>query len=506
MSQKKLATLTTRKATTGDFPKLVPATAEPTTKFKAKPGADGSELGVLGFSITGGYLVSPERNPALVGTRRYKTFSEILANTSIVASGTRYFLNLVSKPAWKAIPVNDSDEAKTYADKLIHVLEDTDIPWHRVVRRAAMYKFYGFGIQEWTTKLNKNGVIGFKSIAARPQVTIERWDCDEKGRVKGVWQRDPNNAREIYIPRAKMMYAVDDSLNDTPEGLGLYRHLVGPSRLLTRYEELEGWGYETDLRGIPVGRAPIAELRAAVDQGSITDIQMKQALEPLRSFIENHIKGPKLGIMLDSQPYQSGSEALGPTQIKQWEVDLLKAQANSQEDIDRAINRINHEMARVLGVEHIMIGSQGKGSLSMSRDKTNNFYSLVDGSLKELVEVAEMDLVNPLWELNGWPEEMKPQLQTDAIKFRDVEEVTSAIRDMANAGALLAPNDPAINEMRDLLGLSHAPELDDEMMALLYGPPPGSEEGGGGTPKKPKPKPAGQRDPALPKPAGGSKR
>ena len=94
------------------------------------------------------------------------------------------------------------------------------------------------------------------------------------------------------------MYLVDDSLNDSPEGLGLFRHLVDPNKRLKRYEQLEGYGFETDLRGIPVGRAPFSALAQMVTSGEITDEDRAKIEEPMREFIRSHIKNPALGILL----------------------------------------------------------------------------------------------------------------------------------------------------------------------------------------------------------------
>ena len=55
------------------------------------------------------------------------------------------------------------------------------------------------------------------------------------------------------------------------------------------------------------------------------------------------------------------------------------------------------------------------------------------------------DLIKALWRLNGWPAEMIPEINTEAIRFIDAEQIAAALRDMATAGAVLAPDDPAIN-------------------------------------------------------------
>ena len=133
-----------------------------------------------------------------------------------------------------------------------------------------------------------------------------------------------------------------------------------------------------------------------------------------------------------------------------------------------AIERINREIARVLGVEAIILGDGDAGSYALSRDKTNQFSLTVDSTLQELAEGFEDDLLTPLWQLNGWPIEAMPSLKPEAVQYRDIEQVTAALRDMANAGAVLDPDDPAINEVRALLGLSPTDDItrdEDEQLS-----------------------------------------
>lgn len=417
-------------------------------------------VGAPGVAIWGGYVQTGEKNASLNNPRdRQRTYSEILANTSIVAAGTRYFLNLIGNAKWSFSPAPTDTDGKysDFAEKAL--TSDPATPWHRIVRRASMYRFYGFSIQEWAATLDKEtDQYTFSDIAPRAQQTIERWATTEEGTVEAVIQRSPQTNNEIYIPRWKTLYLVDDSLSDSPEGLGLFRHLVQPAERLRRYEQLEGFGFETDLRGIPVGRAPFTELAQAVEDGDITPAQRAQIESALRTFIENHIKTPTLGIVLDSITYESNDEANRASGAKQWDIDLLKGTSTSFADNARAIDRLNREMARILGVEQLMLGSDHTGSLALSRDKTNSFFLLVDGSLIEIRESVKRDLLIPLWELNGWPKEMMPEIVTEAIRHTDVDKIATTLRDLATAGAILEPNDPVIGEIRDLLGVSRPSE------------------------------------------------
>lgn len=429
-------------------------------------------IGNAGRYSYGGFLVSGEKNAKLAGTQKYATYDNLLCNCSVAAAGVRYFMNVISKSAWKMEAAYQETpagvkEAQDKADLVHKIINDMQTPWGRVVRKAVTYKFHGYSVMEWTAKHRLDGVTGFLDIEARPAKTIERWDLAESGEILGVYQRLYSSTKEVFLPRKKFIYMVDDALTDSPEGLGLLRHCVEPAARLARFEELEGYGFETDLRGIPVGRAPLAEIQKLVDDKVITEADAQNIQRPLKEFIENHIKGPKLGMMLDSSPYYQNNDAQTPANTPQWDLELLKGESGSLGDASSAIQRINNEIARILGVEGILLGGQGRGSMALSADKSNNFYMVVDGALKELASTFNKDLIDPLWILNGWDPELKPKFKPDSVQLRDVETITSALKDMATAGAVLAPNDPAINELRDLLGLSHAPEVDEEDLSLL---------------------------------------
>lgn len=420
-------------------------------------------VGVPGTVIIGGYIQEDEKNSKLVGQEKYRTYSNLLVNIAIVGTGVRYFLNLVSKANWQVEPADDSPQAVEFAEKVEAMMTDMITPWHRVVRRAAMYRFYGFSIQEWTAKKIEDGSITFFNISPRPQITIDRWDTEEDGTVMGVCQRSLTNAEEIYLPRSKLVYMVDDTLNDSPEGLGLFRHIVEPADRLIRYQQLEGFGFETDLRGIPVGRAPFAELDQQVRDGVIDSTKRTEILKPLTDFIKNHIKHPQLGLLLDSLPYQSEDESARPTTTQQWNIDLLKGGNSSQEPVAKTIERLIREIALVLGVEGLLLGVNNVGSQALGVDKSQNLALIVDNTLKELTETFNSDLINPIWGMNGWPDEMKPSFKTDATQFRDIQQITGALRDLALAGAVLDPDDPAIDEVRQLLGLSDSVSFEDQV-------------------------------------------
>ncbi len=425
-----------------------------------------SPVGAPGVAIHGGFIFEGEKDSALTGQQKYLTYSDILANVTIVAAGVRFFLNLVAKAKWSAEPADDSEEAKRLADLVQNILYDMKTPWHRVVRRAALYKFYGFAILEWTAKIRDDGVIGFESIDNRSQRSIDRWDVDQFGRVLGVVQVSPQDSRDIYLPRGKIVHLVDDSLHDSPEGLGLFRHLAKAAKRLERYELLEAWGYETDLRGIPIGRAPLSTLEEKVKNGDMSPEDAAATRRPVEGFIRSHNRTPALGMMLDSAPYKSDGEARTVSSTRQWDIELLKGEGSPHEEVAAAIERTMHEIARVLGVEHLLLGGNDRGSYALSADKSQAFSMIVESALIEIRDTFKADLLVPLFALNGWDPKLMPSFKTDQISYRSIQEVTAALKDLAAAGAPMAPEDPAIAEIYNQIGLT-PPDPNSPMREIL---------------------------------------
>lgn len=480
-----------------------------TLRRNVKPTAT---AGAMGTPLYAGYVEEKEVESKLRGREKYRTYSRLLANTSIVAAGVRFFLNLAGSVEWKIEPALDKDgdaseEAKKFAEKARKaIFEQPDTPLHRIVRRAAMYRFYGFSVQEWTAERHSEGFMGFKDVAPRAQLTIERWDVDRRsGQVIGVVQRDPYDANEIYLPRDKVVYLVDDSLNDSPEGLGLFRHIVKHAETLETYEFLEGVGYSNDLRGIPIGRGPFEELDDAVAKGTMTPAEREEKIAPLKAFLKNHVKTGKTSMALDSAVYETTDDKQTPSSNKKWDIDIVKAPGVSpMSEMAQAIQRVNYEIARILGVEGLLIGSQRQGSFALSKDKSQNFFLIIEGTLRDVKEAMQKDLIDRLWELNGWPEDKKPKITHAKVQYQDAQDVAETLAAMARAGAPVEFDDPIIREVRHLLGLSPPTEesiknaeAEAELRRLTMNREPTPTPGAPGTNQErplPKPQPSGTAD------------
>jgi hypothetical protein len=450
----------------------------------APPTSNSKPNGGDGVQAYGGYLVDNERRPELTGSRKWITYGNA-TNTAIVATGLRRTLDLLAGTEWHAEPNEyGGRNAQRGADLVTKGLLKASLPkpWSTVVRKAALYKYYGFSLHEWSTKRASDGKIVFADIAHRPQYTVDRWDKpDERMPWQAVSQLTRTGNRWV-IPRERLFYAVDDMLTDSPDGTGLMRHIIELVRKLGVFEGLEALAYETDLRGMPIGRAPIGELvaKAVADSGgdrAKVQSYVTERTQKLANALQAIVKTPdKLQyLLLDSASY-TGADENTFSAIQKWGFDLLKGESNGVPEVAAAIGRIQLEIARVLGIEFAMVGgNDSAGSFGMHADKTSAFATTLQTTLTELAAFATNDLARTLVGLNGLDvETCTPKLVAEPISMDAIEGVCRSLAMLSQAG--LQPDDEAIGVLRRRMHLPPAPEPTAATMGLLGmrgAPPPG---------------------------------
>lgn len=413
--------------------------------------------GEAGVNAIGGYLVSSEKDFRLRDSQRYITLGEVLRNADIVTAGVRYFGDMIALSRWKVVPADESDAAKKVAEFIEHVMHDMTTPWHRVAKRAAMFRMWGFSIQEWVAKRRGDGQIGLLDVEPRAQKTITQWDLDSSGTVFGAVQTSVIDGSELYIPRSKMVYMVDDAEDATPEGSSLLRACAPHAHRLWEYERLEGVGLANDLQGMPIAKVPLRQLQVLVDQKKITKAERDEIVKPVLDFLKAHVKSPTRGMLIDSEPHRDEGPTRSPSGTSQYSLDVVRSDSSQvQAAAAAAVERKTRSMARILGVEFLLLGSDSKGSHALADSKTTGFGLLLDSTMTELARTFEADFVHRVCSLNGIDESLEPALLPDRSGFLDVVEVTNALRNLAAAGAPLQPDDPVQNEVREQLGLSPA--------------------------------------------------
>lgn len=431
--------------------------------------------------IYGGRVYSRERSPYLQShSARWEEYLTMVHNTPIIAAGMRYFSDLLAGAEWQFVAAK-RDGNSEFAGRLESMLtEGMATEWPHVIARIGLARFFGFSVQEWILGRTDEGAYTMADIEIRPGQSLPEWEVllgpveklPATGRVLGVYQESTSFHR-VFLPRNKLVYCVDNIYSGSPTGTGLLRQMVKAARRLERYEQLEGWGFELDLRGVPIVRLPRMEMRQQVHKGMLKKEQVDAVEEELKDFQRNHIRGPELGLLLDSQTYRGTDDAGAVSNQRMWDVELLTGDAVSYTENAAAIERLNREMARIMGVEQMMLGDKG-GSWALAKDKTHAFTLQVNSALQSIKQVVKRDLVDKIWRWNGWPDDVRPTVEVSTVQDENVVEKAQVLRDLAVAGRPVGLDDPAYDEFRDLMGLSRP---DATSMDVMYMPIDEVEEG-----------------------------
>lgn len=419
---------------------------------------------------TYGVVDIDEQNTKLRGSERYLTLREIAVNNPSAAASIRHFYAVAGEPDMHLEPANDSPNAKRYAEEIELQLERMETPFRRIIQRQIGYIFYGFAIQEWEMD-ERDGLWVVKNIHFRPQDSIEEWIVDDAGKLRGLVQRNRLSGQYAELPRGKLIYTVDDLLTDLPNGTGMLRHIVELDDIRRQYVKLEAEGYEMDMQGLPVGKGPIRRFLSMVEANELTREDMDTMLKPLQAMLKARQEGRRLtGLQIDSEPHVFMSSDGTPvvSNVPTFDIELLKADVKTMADLKAAIARIDFEISRIVGTQMLMLG-EARGTQALSEDISKNLALRVDGTLSSVGEAIRRDLFMQICLANGWEPDDAPYLKFDSTQYRDIKEITEALRNIAElTQVLLGPDDPALVELFDMLGLTR-PTFEHVMTARDLG-------------------------------------
>ena len=296
-----------------------------------------------------------------------------------------------------------------------------------------------------------DGRIGIRKIAIRAPWTISKFDLDNSGDVLGVYQDGTGFNNKSYIPTRKSLYYRTTSLNNDPSGRSILRNAYTSYEYLNNLQAIEAIAVERELAGIPVARIPAEYLSpdaTSAQSGFVANLQ--QILRDVKFNEQGYIVLPS-----DTYPDQNGS----PTSTRLVDVELMSSNGKRNIDIDPMIRRYQHDIARSVLSEFLMLGSQG-GSYALSKSKTDLFLRALESYIQAIVDVLNKQLVERLWELNGLSYDHMPKIIAGDVAPHDLKELGSYLRNLNGADINLS-NQPDIIEA--LLQNAELPPLDMDL-------------------------------------------
>jgi hypothetical protein len=399
------------------------------------------EIGGTGLNTWGGFIAE-EFVKELQGQRGMKIYREMAENDDIVGSMLFAFEQLMRQVEWRIEGSEDEEaQGQRKSEKYVKLVEgalfeDLNQSWPEVLSEILTMLPYGFSIVEVTYKKRqgerprrtgdeespksrfKDGYIGWRKWAIRAQETLNGWEFDEDGGIRGVWQELPDKGR-VFLPIEKCLLFRTSTRRGNPEGRSLLRNAYKSYYYKRRIQEIEGIGIERDLAGIPVITPP-----EGLDIWNPNDsamVQMKTAAETL---VRNIRRDEQEGVL---KPYG-------------WSLELLGSSSRRQFDTSAIITRYDQRIAMSVLADFILIGHDAVGSKAMVVSKARVFALAVEAFLDSICEVVNRFAIPRLMEVNGFDLRMSPRLVHGKIDPVDPAELGAYLTALSGAGMPLFPN------------------------------------------------------------------
>lgn len=426
-------------------------------------------LGISGENTINGQIRSDEFLPELRGKKAIRKYREMRDNDSTIGAVMYATEQVLRDVDLKVCPCDDSEEAKREADFVESVLCDMDHTLDDHIAEALSCLSYGFAwfevvykrrvgpTQSNDKKRSKytDGRMGVRKIAMRAPWTVSRFDVDNKtGDIQGVYQ-DGGYAgtTKHYIPSRKSLYYRTTSLNGDPSGRSILRNAYTSYEYLNNLQAIEAIAVERELAGIPVARIPSEYLSP---DATSSQVQFKSNLEQ----ILRDVKFNEQGYIItpsDTYPDKDGS----PTNIRLVDVELMSSSGSRNIDIDPIVRRYQHDIARSVLSEFLMLGSQG-GSYALSKSKTDLFLRALESYIQQIVDVLNKQLVERLWELNGLDYSLMPTIEAGDVAPHDLREIAGFLRNLNGADINVSNHPEVIQNLMDIADLNYDPDRETE--------------------------------------------
>ena len=362
----------------------------------------------------------------------------------------------------KVMPANDSAEAKEEAEFVKSVLDDMDHTLDDHIAESLSNLSYGFawfeviykrrsGPTERSDKKRSkytDGRMGVRKIAIRAPWTISRFDVDQQtGDVKGIYQDGSGYNNSNYIPTRKSLYYRTTTINGDPAGRSILRNAYTSYEYVNNLQSIEAIAVERELAGIPVARIPAEYLSGdatAAQSGFVNNLQ--SILRDVKFNEQGYIILPS-----DTYPDKDGA----PTNQKLVDVELMSSSGSRNIDIDPIVRRYQHDIARSVLSEFLMLGGGNTGSYALSKSKTDLFLRALESYIQAIVDVLNKQLVERLWELNGLNYDMMPTIVAGDVAPHDLREIAAFLRNLNGADINVSDHPEVIQDLMDIAELRY---------------------------------------------------
>ena len=433
---------------------------------------EGSKIiGVAGTNVRNGTIRADEFLPELRGKRAIRKYREMRDNDATIGAAMYAVEQMLRDVSIEVEPKDDSDESKKWAEFVEQVLEDMDHTLDDHISEALSFLTYGFSVFEVVYKRRvgpyerspkkrskfDDQLIGIRKLAPRAQWTINRFEIDEyEGDILGYHQ-DVTSGYSIdtsYIPMRKSVYYRTTSINNDASGRSILRNAFASYERLNAIQQYEAIGIERELAGIPHAEVPSEYLSPDATDDQVAFLNnLKEILRDVKFNEQGYLITPS-----DTYPGKDGE----PSNQKLVSIRLMSSEGSRNIDIDPVVKRYQHDIARSILTEFIMLGGGTGGSYALSKSKSDIFLRALESYIQTIVDVMNKQIVESLWRINGLDFKYMPKITAGDVAPHDLKELGSYLRNLNGAGISYADD---LNIVNALLRNADLPLADPDIYA-----------------------------------------
>jgi len=412
-------------------------------------------LGVAGQNVHNGNFRADEFLREIRGRDAVRKYREMRDNDSTIGAVMYAVEQILRDVDINVKAVDDSEAAAKEKEFVESVLDDMEHTLDDHIAEALSFLSYGFSWFEVVYKrregANQNpkkkskytdGRMGIRKLACRSPWTIDRFDVDQKtGDILGIYQSTGFATGKNYIPSRKSLYYRTTTINGDPSGRSILRNAYTSYQYLNNFQSIEAVAIERELAGIPVARIPAEYLSPDATTGQVS---FRNELQSILRDVKFNEQGY---IILPSDTYPDKDGA--PTSERLVDVELMSSSGTRNIQIDPIIRRYQHDIARSVLSEFLMLGGGSNGSYALSKSKTDLFLRALESYITQVVDTLNKHLIEPLYELNGLNMNTMPKLVAGDVAPHDLRELSSYLRNLNGANIDLSDQEDIVNALLD---------------------------------------------------------
>jgi hypothetical protein len=367
------------------------------------------ETGVSGLDMRGGRIYQ-EYNSKLQNLQNRMTAYEEMRRSDSALAAMEALITLPIRQASWALEYGDDKKLSEDIEwnlfdpgGMTHSFDDT-------LREAVLGVLYGFAVHQkvFEEKPLRGGYIGWRKFAERERSTIQKWQFDATGGLRGIEQRGRNPETEqttdVEIPIERLIVWTWRKEAGNPEGLGAFRQAYKHWYTKGVLETFAAIRIERQACGIPYAVPP----PEGADENDFDRVMA----------MLQRVRTAEDGAMIAPNGWTVGLLTLGPADVP----------------FESHIERQHQSMLQTVLGQFVGLGQGGdSGAWALSRDSSSFFLLSLEGIADWLCECFNRYAIRQICRYNR-PETggKLPRLVHGKVGVRDLDALTRALARIYN--------------------------------------------------------------------------